>query len=891
MIRIRINFIFAVFIVACVFSSLPLQTPAQEAPAIKVFSYSEEAPMRLVNQNGDLERVSGARFVSVSAYGQGYQIRPGEGRNQSTAACCENPAGTGAYGLQWSISLNQKRPEAVHFSGWSRAEDVEGAPNSDYSLYVDLIYQDGTPLWGQNVPFSVGTHDWEYKQVVVIPEKPIRQLSCYALFRNQKGRVWFDDLAVRVWETPEGLQLLDTLAAYVQPPVSMPGETMESKTEDGLAVSLHPRDGRIAAVRLGENPVPLSGSPSGFLARDVAAGSDYYPLINGHSEPLGLEMQFTAEARPRAIYLSGKLKDLTGKPRAVSLLYAVPLEAAGWRWWDHPRASRAIEDPEEYSNPVTIGTGTNGKMSRYPFACVTSDTAGLALGIDMGSPAQWRLGYSAGLKMLYIAYDFSLHPATERFPSQAPFAFVLYQTGPAWGFRAAAEKYYRIFPSFFEVRSKDQGIWMPFTDVSTVQGWQDFGFKYHEGTNNVQFDDQNNILSFRYSEPSTWWMSMPEETPRTYEAAMEMVKQYAESEDSSSRRTRARSLLASGSHDSEGRFQMQFRNEPWANGAVFSLNPSPYLPGEITNASEMWNAQIAERLYGPAARYEQDGEYLDSLEGYVTADLNFREEHFKYVSVPLTFTLDTRRPVIYKAFSFYEFTRFLSGEVHRLGKLMFANSVPHRYSFLCPWLDVMGTESNWIQNNQFVPDSDEIMNYRRVLCAQKPYLFLMNTRFENLTPERVEQYFQRCLFYGMFPSMFSHNAADDPYWRNPALYNRDRELFKKYQPVIKKVAEAGWEPVTYVRSSEPDVWVERFGPDSEGNWYITVLNSSARSNTCKLTGEGPLAVKTDWEDAVNHQSGTWDNGVECSLNAGQVQVFHLLIKNGSESSIREFGRI
>ena len=34
------------------------------------------------------------------------------------------------------------------------------------------------------------------------------------------------------------------------------------------------------------------------------------------------------------------------------------------------------------------------------------------------------------------------------------------------------------------------------------------------------------------------------------------------------------------------------------------------------------------------------------------------------------------------------------------------------------------------------------------------------------------------------------------YFTRPELYNRDRPLFKKYVPLCKRVAEAGWEPIT-----------------------------------------------------------------------------------------------
>ena len=53
-------------------------------------------------------------------------------------------------------------------------------------------------------------------------------------------------------------------------------------------------------------------------------------------------------------------------------------------------------------------------------------------------------------------------------------------------------------------------------------------------------------------------------------------------------------------------------------------------------------------------------EYLDSLEGYVTAELNFRREHFRFSTVPLTFSAETKEPVLFKGLAVYEFTRWLA---------------------------------------------------------------------------------------------------------------------------------------------------------------------------------------------------------------------------------------
>jgi hypothetical protein len=75
--------------------------------------------------------------------------------------------------------------------------------------------------------------------------------------------------------------------------------------------------------------------------------------------------------------------------------------------------------------------------------------------------------------------------------------------------------------------------------------------------------------------------------------------------------------------------------------------------------------------------------------------------------------------------------------------------------------------------------------------------------------------------------MFSHNAADNPYWHNPAWYNRDRALFQKYIPLIRRVAEAGWEPITHAIAEGG--WVERYGKRT-----FTVFNPSSTERTIHL---------------------------------------------------------
>lgn len=78
----------------------------------------------------------------------------------------------------------------------SKAEEVEGAPGKGYSLYVDIYYMDGTPLYGTTCDFGTGTTGWQLGELYIEPTKPIRNVNVYLLLRGKTGKAWFDDLAL-----------------------------------------------------------------------------------------------------------------------------------------------------------------------------------------------------------------------------------------------------------------------------------------------------------------------------------------------------------------------------------------------------------------------------------------------------------------------------------------------------------------------------------------------------------------------------------------------------------------------------------------------------------------------------------------------------------------------
>jgi hypothetical protein len=656
---------------------------------------------------------------------------------------------------------------------------------------------DGTPLWGQTAPFSVGTHDWQRKQVLIVPSKPLKVAHIHALFRHHTGTVWFDDFTA----TPlTGNAVFDSQA--IAPP--------KLRAAD--------REGR-------------------WFFRDVAANSPLQPLTAEVKSGLRLVGKPQTELNRRSI----TIQDTTGKPRAITVYYVERFDAKSVRWWNDIRHSDLVGTSGERANLIRVGNyGATGAMSLYPFGCVTGEGRGRMVGVvPLSRPNVTRIGYHAGERLLYVAFDVALVGENRvnsdgKGHGKTTLSVICRDIAPEWGFRSAAWNYYRMFPEAFDRRARAEGIWIPFTDPATVERVQDFHIAYHEGDNSIESDDRLGILSFRYTEPMTWWMPMPLEAPRNYETALQMLNNHLKGKDEANRAW-AQTVLHSGSYDESGKYNVEFVNAPWTNGAVWALNPNPALPhppGEKTKATHSYTKAMADRMYGMEAKGMQDGEYLDSIEGWADV-LDFRPESLQYAQVCPTFTTDTLRPVIPTWFSVWEFTQYVREDLRSRNKLLMANATPWRIHAFLPLLDVAGTETNWHVDGRWQPDSDAVFNLRRTLSYRKPYLLLQNTDFNRFGSELVEKYFQRSMFYGVYPSMFSVDASTDNYWNMPKWHNRDRHLFIKYIPVIKTLSAAGWEPITYARADRSSVYLERYG-----SRYLTAFNDSL------TTVQANIAVET-----------------------------------------------
>ncbi|MBR4937510.1 MAG: DUF4091 domain-containing protein [Kiritimatiellae bacterium] len=91
------------------------------------------------------------------------------------------------------------RPDTkpVIFSAESRAENASA---TDYCLWLDVHYTDGSATWGMGdacAPCRQGTHGWEKTTGVFRPEKPVKKIEFSTLFRKGiKGKAIFRNIVL-----------------------------------------------------------------------------------------------------------------------------------------------------------------------------------------------------------------------------------------------------------------------------------------------------------------------------------------------------------------------------------------------------------------------------------------------------------------------------------------------------------------------------------------------------------------------------------------------------------------------------------------------------------------------------------------------------------------------
>ena len=211
----------------------------------------------------------------------------------------------------------------------------------------------------------------------------------------------------------------------------------------------------------------------------------------------------------------------------MTLVFALPLDAAGWRWGDDIRRQRPIQGPGEFANQVAVRCGATGTMSLYPLAAVWNEQR------DWRWPWTWpsRRNIAWAItpgRQLFIAYDFGLVKETERFPGSADFRFVIYRFDPALGVpRRLAEISWRFSRTTSRCARRTRASGCRSPTSAQCRAGRTSGSGSTRATTTCPWDDAHGVLSFRYTEPMTWWMPMKKEVPRTLAEALRVRDELA----------------------------------------------------------------------------------------------------------------------------------------------------------------------------------------------------------------------------------------------------------------------------------------------------------------------------------------------------------------------------
>ncbi len=702
--------------------------------------------------------------------------------------------------------LNQKVAMPVRISAESSAESVHGINAYEYSFLAQIEFTDGTTnrlswapfndgtlFFTDYAPFPNGTHAFVKRNFVLNYEKTIRTIKLLLLFERHEGCVQFQNVEVCDYAV-ERTPLFDTF------------------------------------------PLVNSLPEPGFFLRDCKKNSGTPQFLPDPAIDDVL-LKTTRKEQNGAVFFSVNAT-LTGKTaRTLTLYYTEELAGESVEYLPEIDRSVPADLPKDYFDTATWRVGANGLAARFPFTAVRTENRGTAIGFLPESPAFGRVGYNHAVKRMFIAFDFALTPEVPN----AVLEFVVFSFQAKHGFRGALAEYYSLFPENYTPRITDQGNWMAFVDISTLPDYEDFHFRFKEGNTEPAWDREHNILTFRYTEPMTYWVGLPKDKSLTRENVQSAIRSWAANPGM---KEQFELYKTSVMFDENGDEVFIPIDKPWCYGGVAAINSLPDIAGEITDFKTKWNDKIRQKWHTPGTADTLAGEYIDSSEGYLAPDIDLA--HLTATKLPLTFSADSCIPGIWKGSIAFEYIREIRDDLRPAGEYVMANGTPGTIWSLPALLDVSGTETDWNPNGHWEPVSLSEFHYRRSLNAGKPYCFLMNSDFSKLGPSAVEKYMKRSLVFGMFPSFFSANAATGHYFRNPQLYERDRPLFKKYLPWIRKIMAEGWQVVPdAVLASDTGFAMEQYGKR-----FFAILNDGPR------TAEAVIGfTKPEMNKAIDRLSG------------------------------------
>ncbi len=549
-----------------------------------------------------------------------------------------------------------------------------------------------------------------------------------------------------------------------------------------------------------------------------------------------------------------------------------------WTWFEDMFFAERLETGHRYSLDGPSPYGLTQRRAYYPFGVVASEQAVLVAETDGREPRHLQIEAQADARMLWIHYDLAATPGTLHFPGTAAVR-ARFRTEPRTAvqpFRAALQSWYERDPDWWTARTPQHGLWLPFTDIASISNPADFGFMYFEKVgphgSDVDAARAHNVLTLVYTEPWLYWLPLANTSDWNRAATLRRMETLARTAVGKEREFASAGRLGV-TRDADQQPRIQFLATPWSTGARMEVITDPELPvtsnAPINRAMAEWRF-IKEFLDDPRV----DGIYLDSMSAMETLDYN--PAALAVADHPCTFVLADLKPGLATPIQAVEFTAALAGYLRSRDKYLMGNFPCWRFPFFMPYLDIPGEETTWYTGKQYTPLSERERNYRRAMSGAKPFGFLQATHFSDLSSADMEKYFRDCFALGLLPSFFSHDGANDPYWVDAKLYERDRPLFRRYLPLTIRLSAAGWQPVPAVSFSAPEVQVEQFGSLDSNVVWITLRNTGTRLVAGAVQARTGMVDRVAYAVGAGHVYPSVAGLPELELEPGEVAVWVLL---------------
>ena len=131
------------------------------------------------------------------------------------------------------------------------------------SLYLDVFYDDDTPLWGQTASFpSTGTFDFRERENSFVPEKPIKSIQVFLLLRQAQGTAWFDDIHVGPLQ-PKLIRFQAIGGLFGRGSVATAMRMNMTDPESDIKLDFRQNDGKSVTATSVKSPLSLF-APTGF---------------------------------------------------------------------------------------------------------------------------------------------------------------------------------------------------------------------------------------------------------------------------------------------------------------------------------------------------------------------------------------------------------------------------------------------------------------------------------------------------------------------------------------------------------------------------------------------------------------------------------------------------